>query len=132
MASERPNVENKERPARQKQGDKKAPATGCAISRGRSRRASLALSTPQARETACRSSHSSAKCAIYGGSSDAHHSRRPGYQSGRPGQAQGERGRHAAGAHTVSRPTLSRVSSEQTKGNGPSRTAAGGTKGVIG
>src|SRR5438552_4900432 len=44
MASERPNVENKERPARQKQGDKKAPATGCAISRSRSRRACLGLS----------------------------------------------------------------------------------------
>src|SRR5438876_10356560 len=45
MASERPNVENRERPARQRPGDKKAPATGCAISRGRSRRACFALST---------------------------------------------------------------------------------------
>src|SRR5438105_14957471 len=108
MASERPNVENKERPARQKQGDKKAPATGCAISRGRSRRASLALSTPQARETACSYSHSSAKSAIYGGSSDSHHSPPVGYQNGRPGKRHGERTDHASRADTVLRPTLLR------------------------
>src|SRR5207237_6022786 len=41
-AAERPSVENKEPPGRQRRGDKKARATGCAISRGRSRRASLA------------------------------------------------------------------------------------------
>src|ERR1043166_4570602 len=64
MACERPSVENKERPPQQKQADKKARAVGCAISRSRSRRASLALSILQRRETACRLSHSSqsARC----------------------------------------------------------------------